>query len=171
MRYRTEQHVPHGSPQLCYNHLPVERRTYRDALEDVGIPEHSHNADLRKSYGGKNELQHGETLAAYRTTGELRLSGYIIQSSKTNPRWKRWTTPKTWWWINLLLHLKTKSGCSRKLDPDLSYCLHKILDSVNFWIIEFNTVYKYPILSNYFFLYAREIPNPPHHLERENMNP
>lgn len=86
MRYRTEQHVPHGSPQLCYNHLPVERRTYRDALEDVGIPEHSHNADLRKSYGGKNELQHGETLAAYRTTGELRLSGYIIQSSKTNPR-------------------------------------------------------------------------------------
>lgn len=60
----------------------VERRAYRNALENVGAPEHPHDANLRGDHSGESEPRHGETLAAHRTDGELHLSGHIIRSSK-----------------------------------------------------------------------------------------
>lgn len=63
---------------LCDDHLSVERRTHRNALEDVGTPEYPDDADIRQDHGGESEPRHGETLATHRADGELHLSGYII---------------------------------------------------------------------------------------------
>ena len=38
MRHREKRHVAHEPPYLRHDGLLVERRTYRNALEDVGTP-------------------------------------------------------------------------------------------------------------------------------------
>ena len=76
--------MAHESPHLRYDNLPVERRTYRNALEDVGTPEHPHDANLCEDYGGESEPRHGETRAAYRADGKLYLSSDLMNLKKQN---------------------------------------------------------------------------------------
>lgn len=63
---------------LCHDGLLIERRTYRDALEDAGTPKHPHNTNLREDHSGESEPRYGETLPAYRADGELYLSSDLM---------------------------------------------------------------------------------------------
>lgn len=46
MRYREKRNMAHELSYLRHDSLLVERRTYRNALEDVGTAEHPHHANL-----------------------------------------------------------------------------------------------------------------------------
>ncbi len=68
---------------LRHDGVPVERRTHRNAVEDAGTPEHPHDANLYKDYGGKGMPRYGKTVVAYRADGELYLPSDLMYKSKT----------------------------------------------------------------------------------------
>lgn len=78
MRHREERNVAHEPPHLRHDSLPVERRTYRNALEDAGTQQHPHDANLREDYSRESEPRYGETRAAYRADGAFYLSSDLM---------------------------------------------------------------------------------------------